>query len=123
LPHKAEIDIDMENNTAWIRWDTTQKKDLVDFVDLTLKDASPRTCNPQIFIILLQEKKASTEQCQNDWSVLDGHTENIFYCAKNSSKLCTEGAIGNLMNILHCSKNDVGQFWDIAWSPLCTWFN
>ncbi len=26
-PHKAEVvDIDMENNTAWIRWETTQKK-------------------------------------------------------------------------------------------------
>jgi hypothetical protein len=26
-PHKAEIvNIDMENNTAWIRWETTQKK-------------------------------------------------------------------------------------------------
>ncbi len=34
-PHKAEmIDIDMENNTASIRWDTTQKVDLVDLKDL-----------------------------------------------------------------------------------------
>ncbi len=34
-PHKAEIiDIDMENNTAWIRRETTQKKDLVDLGDL-----------------------------------------------------------------------------------------
>jgi hypothetical protein len=34
-PHKAEIvDIDMENNTAWIRWEMTWKKDLVDLGDL-----------------------------------------------------------------------------------------
>ena len=66
--------------------------------------------NPQIVIILLQEKNASTEKCQLDRSVLDGCTENVFYCAKNSSKLCAEGAIGNLMNILHCPKNDMEQF-------------
>ncbi len=34
------------------------------------------------------------------------------------SKLCTEGAIGNLMNILHCPKNDMEQFWDIVQSPV-----
>ncbi len=34
-PHKAEkVDIDMENNTAWIRWETTRKKDLVVLRDL-----------------------------------------------------------------------------------------
>ncbi len=64
--------------------------------------------NPHIFIILLQEKKiALTEQCQNDRFDLEGCTENIFYCEKNSSKLCAEGAIGSLMNILHCPENDV----------------
>ncbi len=73
---------------------------------------------PQIFIILLQGKNASTEQCQYDRSDLEGHTENIFYCERNSSKLCIEGAIGNLMNMLHCPENDVKQFWDIAQSPV-----
>jgi hypothetical protein len=45
-PHKAEIvNIDMENKTAWIKWETTQKVDLVDLEDLkqfSLKDALPR---------------------------------------------------------------------------------
>ncbi len=45
-------------------------------------------------------------------------TENIFYCEKNSSKLCTEGAIGNLMSMLHCPENDVKQYWDIVQSPV-----
>ncbi len=74
--------------------------------------------NPQIFIILLQEKNASTEQRQYDKSDLEGRTENIFYCEKSSSKLCTEGVIGNLMNMLHCSENDMKQFWDIVQSPV-----
>ncbi len=74
--------------------------------------------NPQIFIILLQEKNASTEQRQYDRSDLEGCKENIFYCEKNSSKLCAEGAIGNLVNILHCPENDVKQIWDIVQSPV-----
>ncbi len=42
----------------------------------------------------------------------------MFYSEKNSSKLCTEGAIGNLMNVLHCLQNEVKQFWDIVQSPV-----
>jgi hypothetical protein len=42
----------------------------------------------------------------------------MFYSEKNSSKLCAEGAIGNLMNVLHCPKNEVKQFWDIVQSPV-----
>ncbi len=30
-------------------------------------------------------------------------TKNMFYSEKNSSKMCAEGALGNLMNALHCS--------------------
>jgi hypothetical protein len=41
----------------------------------------------------------------------------MFYSKKNSSKLCAEGAIGNLMNVLHCPDDKVKQFWDIVQSP------
>jgi hypothetical protein len=70
----------------------------------------PENKNSQIFIILLQEKNASTEQRQYDRSDLEGHTENIFYCEKNFSKFCAEGAIGKLMNMIHCPENDTKQF-------------
>jgi hypothetical protein len=42
----------------------------------------------------------------------------MFYSEKNSSKLCAEGAIGNLMNVLHCPENEVKQFWDIVQLPV-----
>jgi hypothetical protein len=32
--------------------------------------------------------------------------------------LCAEGMIGNRMNVLHCSENEVKQFWDIFQSPV-----
>jgi hypothetical protein len=64
------------------------------------------------------KKNTSTEQCHHNRSAPEGCIENIFYCEKNSSKLCDEGAIQNLMNILHCSKHDMDQFWNIVTSPV-----
>ncbi len=64
------------------------------------------------------KKMALTEQCQNYRSDLQNCTENMFYSEKNSSKLCAEGAIGNLMNVLHCPQNEVKQFWDILQLPV-----
>jgi hypothetical protein len=37
---------------------------------------------------------------------------------KNTTKLCAEGAIGNLMNVLHCNETEVNQFWSIVQSPI-----
>ena len=42
----------------------------------------------------------------------------MFYSEKNSLKLCAEGAIGNLMNVLHFPENEVKQFWNIVQSPV-----
>ncbi len=64
------------------------------------------------------KKMAWTEKCQNYRSDLQRCTENMFYSEKNSSKLCSEGAIGNLMNVLHCPWNKVKQFWDIVQLPV-----
>jgi hypothetical protein len=80
---------------------------------------SPRKQKPTDFYNPPSEKKiASTEQCHHDGSVPESGIENIFYCEKNSSKLCAEGAIGNLMNVFHCSQNDMEKFWDIVTSPV-----
>ncbi len=41
-----------------------------------------------------------------------------FFLVKNSSKLCAEGAIKNLMNVLRCDEIEVNQFWAIVHSPI-----
>jgi hypothetical protein len=97
--HKAElIDIDMDNNTALIRWETTRNIDLDDLEDLkrfSLEDATPRKQKSTDFYTPSSGKKiASTEQRQNDRSDLQGCIKNMFYCEKNNSKLCADGAIG-----------------------------
>ncbi len=60
------------------------------------------------------KKTASTEQHQYGRSDVQGCTKNMFCSEKNSSKLCAEGAIGNLMNVLYCPENEMKQFWDIV---------
>jgi hypothetical protein len=84
----------------------------IDYVDLedlkcfSMDDSAPRKRKLTDFYTPPSGKKmASTEQCQNYRSDLQCCTENMFYSKKNSSKLCAEGAIGNLMNALHCPQN------------------
>jgi hypothetical protein len=122
-PHKAQIvDIYMENNLDLIRWEMTQNIDCIDLEALkrfSMEDLAPRKQKSIGFYTPPSGKKiASTEQRQYDQSDLQGCTENMSYSEKNSSNLCAEGEIGNLMNVLHCPEDEVKQFWDIVQSPV-----
>ncbi len=74
-PHKAQIiNIDMETNIASIRWETTQKVNLVHLKDLkwfSMDDSAPRKQKSTDFYIPPSGKKnALTEQHQYDRSDL-----------------------------------------------------
>jgi hypothetical protein len=43
-----------------------------------------------------------------------GQMKNMLYSEENSSRLCAEAAIGNLMHMLHCRKEDVELFGELA---------
>ncbi len=47
-------------------------------------------------------------------SALEVQMENRFYSEDNLSKLCAEGAVRNLMNMLHCSRDELDIFWEMA---------
>jgi hypothetical protein len=84
-----------------------------------MEDLAPRKQKSTDFYNPSSGKQiALTEQSQNDRFDLQGSTENMFYSEKNSSKLCAEGAVGNLMNVLHYPEDEVKQFWDIVQSPV-----
>ncbi len=55
------------------------------------------------------EKHMKAEQ-----SELKVQMENRFYSEDNSSKLCAEGAVRNLMNMLHCLRAELDSFWQMA---------
>jgi hypothetical protein len=46
--------------------------------------------------------------------------EKHVFLYKNSSKLCAEGAIQNLLKMLHFSPKDMNIFWELATSDLIT---
>jgi hypothetical protein len=43
-------------------------------------------------------------------SALEVQMKNRFYTEENLSKLCAEGAVRNLMNMLHCSRDELDTF-------------
>jgi hypothetical protein len=98
-----------------------QNIDYVDLEDLkrfSMDNLAPRKQKSNRFLYHLSGKKiALTEQCQNYRSDMQYCTKNMFFSKKNSSKLCSEGAIGNLMNVLHCPENEMIHFWDIVQLP------
>jgi hypothetical protein len=47
-------------------------------------------------------------------SELEVQMENRFYSEDNLSKLCAEGAVRNLMNMLHCLRAELDSFWEMA---------
>ncbi len=64
------------------------------------------------------KKIVSNKQHQSDRSDLQHCTKNKFFSVKNTTKLCAEGAIGNLMIVLLRNEIEVNQFWSIVQSPI-----
>jgi hypothetical protein len=104
-PHQAQIvDIDMENNFASIRWETTRNIDYVDLEGLkrfSMGNSAPRKQKSTDFYTPPSGKKiASTEQHQYDRSDLQRCTKKSFIQRRTLLRYALKGAIGNLMNVL-----------------------
>jgi len=68
---------------------------------------------PDFFVQI--EAEAAEEAPPDDRLICtDGQLTNLFYNAKNSSKLCAQGAIANLLHMLQCSKEQLDVFWQLA---------
>ncbi len=83
-PHKAQIvDIDMDNNFALIRWETTQNIDYIGLEDLkrfSMDNSALRKQKSTDFYTPPSGKKiASTEQHQYDRSDLQDFIKNMFF--------------------------------------------
>ncbi len=55
------------------------------------------------------KKHMKTEQSKREVQM-----ENRFYSEDNLLKLCAEGAVRNLMNMLHCLRAELDTFWEMA---------
>ncbi len=59
-------------------------------------------------------EKTIKKHMKAEASALDVQMENRFYSEDNLSKLCAEGAVKNLMNMLHCLSDELDTFWEMA---------
>ncbi len=90
------ISIDKDTKTAVVKWEETRKKDTVQLGDY-------KKCNK---LDIIQRKRKSTDFfCKIPQTKRrkppPGQMKNMFYSDENLSKLCTEGAIQNLLIMLH----------------------
>ncbi len=82
-------------------------------------DVSQKKRTSTDFYFDMTDKKCQANKRSDD--LLNPQTGTIkimFYSEENSSKLCPEDAIGKLMNLLHCSKEDMELFWGTAYINL-----
>ncbi len=97
-----------------MKWEETRKKDTVHLGDCKKYDkldVIPRKCKSTNFFCEIPQRKRE--------KTTPGHMKNLFF-NENSSKLCTEGAIQNLLSMLHYSQEDMNTFWELATSDLLT---
>jgi hypothetical protein len=112
LGHIISID---KKKTAVVKWEETQKKDTVHLGDCKMYnklDVIPRKHKETDFFCEISQKKRGKPP--------PSQMKNMFFSDENLSKLCTEGAIQNLLNMLHFLPEVMNIFCELATSDLFT---
>ncbi len=99
------ITIDKKTKTAVVKWEKTLKRDTVHL----------RDCKKYNKLEFIPRKRKSTDFfCEIPQTKRGkpppGQMKNMFFSNGNSSKLCAEGAIQNLLSMLHFSREDMNIF-------------
>jgi hypothetical protein len=109
------ISIDKSTKTAVVKWEETRKKATVHLGDCkkyNKLDVIPRKWKSTDFICEIQQTKRGKPP--------PGQMKNAFFSDENLSKVCAEGAIQNLLNMLHFLPEEMNIFWELATSDLFT---
>ena len=109
------ISIDKNTKTAVVKWEETWKKDTVHLGDCkkyNKLDVIPRKWKSTDFFCEIPQTKRGKPP--------PGQMKNMFFSDENLSKLCAEGAIQNLLNMLHFLPEDMNIFGELATSNLFT---
>ncbi len=98
-----------------MKWEETLKKDTANLGDCNkynkLDVIIRKQKSKDFFCEMPQAKRGKPPPVQ---------MKNMFYSEENSSKLCAEGAIRNLMNMLHFLPEAMDIFWELTISNLFT---
>ncbi len=96
------ISIDKNTKTAFVKWEETLKKDTVHLGDCKKHnklDVIPRKWKSTDFFCEIPQTKGGKPP--------PGQMKNMFFSDENLSKLCAEGAIQNLLNMLQFLPEDM----------------
>ena len=113
------------NNTARIKWDMSRKIDTVDISDLqchSLDEVTTRKRKVTDFLVhncdavTYSEKSKKISKTSESKKIT--YQEMKFFSQDNNCKLCTEGAIKNLLYEMNFLEKDIESFWSLATSPL-----
>ena len=104
--------------SAVVKWDTTLKKDTVDLADCKKYDVDEVSDRKRKATDFYQNSSMNNQMSKKSIQTPPGEMRNMFYSRENLGKLCAEGSIRNLMNVLHCSHADMTSFWTLATSSL-----
>ena len=117
--HLAKIVKIIEStSSAVVKWDTTLKKDTVDWADCKKYDVDEVSDRKRKATDFYQNSSMNNQMSKKSMQTPPGEQLNMYYSRENLSKLCAEGAIRNLMNMLHCSPAEMLIFWNLATSSL-----
>jgi hypothetical protein len=109
------ISIDTNTKTTVVKWEETWNKDTVHLGDCkkyNKLDVIPRKHKSTVFFCEIPHTKRGKPP--------PGQMKNMFFFNENLSKLCAEGAIKNLLNMMHFSSEDMNNFWELDTSDLNT---
>jgi hypothetical protein len=117
--HLAKIVEFIEStSSAVVKWDSTLKKDIVDLADCKKYDVDEVSDRKRKATDFYQNSSMNNQMSKKSIQTPPGEIRNMFYSRENLCKLCAEGSVINLMNVLHCSPADMTSFWNLATSPL-----
>ncbi len=117
--HRATIvQIIESTSSAVVKWDSTLKKDTVDLTDCKKYDVDEVSDRKRKATDFYQNTSMNNQMSKKSIQTQPGEICNMFYSRENLGKLCAEGSIRNLMNLLHCSHADMTTFWNLATSSL-----
>jgi hypothetical protein len=117
--HLAKIvEIIESTSSAVVKWDSTLKKDTVDLADCKKYDVDEVSDRKRKATDLYQNSSMNNQMSKKSIQTPPGEMCNMFHSRENLCKLCARGAVRNLMNVLHCSPEDMTSFWNLATSPL-----
>ncbi len=90
-----------------MKWEETWKKDTVHLGDCKKNklDFIPMKCKSTDFFCEIPQTKRGKPP--------PGQMKNKFFSDENLSKLCDEGAIQNVLSMLHFLPEDMNIFWGI----------